>query len=134
SLASPPSGGAFVGRFCSACSPATMRGAERLPRHTESRTPPTPQRRRRPDDGKRDDSQFSCCEGEPLAHDHWITWSARPSTDGGIVGPRAFASLRFMTNSNLVGRSTGRSAGLAPLRILSTEGAGPRNWGEKFTP
>jgi hypothetical protein len=28
--------------------------------------------------------------------------------------------LRLMTSSNLVGCSTGRSAGLAPLRILST--------------
>jgi hypothetical protein len=28
--------------------------------------------------------------------------------------------LRLMTRSNLVGCSTGRSAGLAPLRILST--------------
>src|SRR6267378_7839123 len=49
-----------------------------------------------------------------------ITWSARPRTDGGIVRPSAFAVLRLMTNSNLVGCSTGRSAGLAPFRIRST--------------
>ena len=49
-----------------------------------------------------------------------ITWSARASTDGGIVRPRALAVLRLMTSSNFVGCSTGRSAGLAPLRILST--------------
>src|SRR2546422_6363529 len=49
-----------------------------------------------------------------------MTWSARPSTEGGIVSPSAFAVFRLMTNSNLVGCSTGRSAGLAPLRILST--------------
>ena len=50
---------------------------------------------------------------------YWITWSARTSTDCGIVRPRAFAVLRLMTSSNFVGCSTGRSAGLAPLRILS---------------
>ncbi len=51
---------------------------------------------------------------------HRITSSARISTDWGIVRPRALAVFRLMTNSNLVGCSTGRSAGLAPLRILST--------------
>jgi hypothetical protein len=49
-----------------------------------------------------------------------ITSSARPSSDGGIVSPRALAVLRLMTRSNFVGCSTGRSRGLAPLRILST--------------
>jgi hypothetical protein len=37
-----------------------------------------------------------------------------------MVRPRASAVLRLMTNSNFVGYSTGRSAGLAPFRILST--------------
>ena len=50
---------------------------------------------------------------------YWITSSARPSSDGGIVRLSALAVLRLMTRSNLVGCSTGRSAGLAPLRILS---------------
>src|SRR5262249_6282796 len=49
-----------------------------------------------------------------------ITWSARCSRDCGIVRPRALAVLRLMTSSNFVGCSTGRSAGLAPFRILST--------------
>src|SRR5262245_27732593 len=49
---------------------------------------------------------------------HWITSSARASTDRGIVKPSALAVLRLMTSSNLVGCSVGRSAGLAPLRIL----------------
>ena len=52
--------------------------------------------------------------------DHWITWSARASTDCGIVRPRALAALRLMTSSNFVGCSIGRSPGFAPLRILST--------------
>ncbi len=37
-----------------------------------------------------------------------------------LIVRRAFAVLRLMTSSNFVGCSTGRSAGLAPLRILST--------------
>src|SRR6266700_4835957 len=52
-----------------------------------------------------------------------ITSSARVRRLGGISRPSAFAVLRLMTNSNLVGNSTGRSAGFAPLRILSTRAA-----------
>ena len=37
----------------------------------------------------------------------------------GTVNPSAFAVLRFRTSFNLVGCSTGRSAGFAPLSILS---------------
>lgn len=51
---------------------------------------------------------------------YWITSSARASTAGGIVRPSALAVLRLITNSNFVGCSMGRSAGFAPLRILST--------------
>ena len=36
-----------------------------------------------------------------------ITLSARASTSGGIVRPICFAVLRLITNSNLVGCSTG---------------------------
>ena len=49
---------------------------------------------------------------------HSMTSSARASSAGGIARPSAFAVLRLITNSNLVGCSTGRSAGLAPLRIF----------------
>ncbi len=38
----------------------------------------------------------------------------------GIVRPRASAVLRLMTKSNAVGRSMGKSAGIAPFKILST--------------
>ena len=55
-----------------------------------------------------------------LAPSHLITLSALASTFGGIVRPICLAVFRLMMNSNLVGCSTGRSAGLAPLRILST--------------
>src|SRR5262249_36864025 len=57
---------------------------------------------------------------EAAAVHHSSTWSARASSEGGIVRPSALAVLRLMTRSNFVGCSTGRSAGLAPLRILST--------------
>ena len=53
-------------------------------------------------------------------YDYRITSSARSSNDWGIVSPRALATFMLMTNSNLVGCWIGRSAGLAPLRILST--------------
>ena len=49
-----------------------------------------------------------------------ITSSARASSVGGTVRPSALAVLRLRTSSNLTGRSTGKSAGLSPLRILST--------------
>src|SRR6516162_661311 len=52
-----------------------------------------------------------------------ITLSARSKKDSGIVSPIAFADLRLITSSNLVGCSTGRSAGLAPLKILSKKAA-----------
>jgi hypothetical protein len=49
-----------------------------------------------------------------------IISSAVESSDGGIVTPSAFAVLRLMTNSNLVGCCTGRSEGFSPLRIRPT--------------
>jgi hypothetical protein len=64
---------------------------------------------------------------EELASLHSITWSARKRMDCGIERPRAFAVLRLITSSNLVGCSTGRSPGFAPLRILSMYLAARRN-------
>ena len=49
-----------------------------------------------------------------------ITSSASTSKLCGIVRPSALAVLRLMTNSNLVGCMTGRSAGLMPLRTFPT--------------
>src|SRR5262249_32403988 len=49
-----------------------------------------------------------------------ITSSARSSNVSGIVRPSAFAVVRLTTRSNLVGCSTGMSAGFVPRRILST--------------
>src|SRR4051812_31128839 len=52
-----------------------------------------------------------------------ISSSARASNLRGRVRPSAFAVLTLMTSSNVIGRSTGRSAGFAPRRILSTKSA-----------
>ena len=49
-----------------------------------------------------------------------ISLLARASTSGGIVRPIRFAVLRLMINSNFVACCTGKSAGLAPFKILST--------------
>src|SRR6266446_6622179 len=57
---------------------------------------------------------------DELAPFHSITSSARVSSVGGTSRPSALAVLRLMTISNFVGRSTGKSAGFAPFRILST--------------
>src|SRR5206468_10963868 len=65
---------------------------------------------------------------------HWITSSARSSSDCGIVRPSVFAVLRLMMSSNFVGCSMGRSPGFAPLRILSTYTAAWRNISGEFTP
>ena len=63
-----------------------------------------------------------CCRAtdyrDELAPPHSITSSAMESTLSGMVRPSALAVVRLMTNSNLVVCSTGRSAGLAPFRIL----------------
>src|SRR5215471_6341439 len=56
-------------------------------------------------------------QSDELAALHSITSSAMASTPGGISRPSAFAVLRLMISSNLVGAITGRSAGFSPLRI-----------------
>jgi hypothetical protein len=47
-----------------------------------------------------------------------ITSSARARIEDGTIRPSALAVLRLTTSSKVVGCSTGRSAGLAPLRIF----------------
>src|SRR5262249_41202154 len=58
---------------------------------------------------------------------HSMTSSAATSRPGGTVKPSAFAVFKLMTVSNLVGACTGRSAGLSPRKIRSTEEAASRN-------
>src|SRR5262249_21324535 len=59
-------------------------------------------------------------------HVYWITLSACNRSAGGMAKPNALAVWRLMTNSNFVGRSTGRSAGFAPWKILATNIAARR--------
>src|ERR1700730_16182064 len=56
--------------------------------------------------------------GDDAAHS--MTSWARSRIAGGIVRPSAAAVFRLITSSYLDACSTGRSAGFAPLRILST--------------
>src|SRR5262249_40597623 len=55
---------------------------------------------------------------DELAAPHSITLSARSTRPAGTSGPSAFAVWRLMTNSNLVGCSTGTSLGLVPRKTL----------------
>src|SRR5262249_42005275 len=63
---------------------------------------------------------------DEIAPFHSITSSVRASSDGGISRPSAFAVLRLITSSYLVGACTGRSAGFSPLRMRSTYPAARR--------
>src|SRR5262249_59653542 len=54
---------------------------------------------------------------DELAALHSITSSASNCIVLGTVSPSAFAVLRLITSSNLVGCTTGKSAGVAPLRV-----------------
>ena len=79
------------------------------------------------------DVRFTPESGHPVAHlgcplwansghcdIHSISASARCCMPKGTSRPSDFAVLRLMIRSNLVGACTGRSAGLAPLRMRST--------------
>src|SRR5215510_7601226 len=74
---------------------------------------------------RRGEQRGSTSDERP-AVDHSITRSARCSSGGEMVRRRALTVLRLTTSSNFVGRSMGRSPGLAPLRILSTKTAARR--------
>src|SRR6516225_4992526 len=62
------------------------------------------------------------------------TVSARSGNDSGIVKPSALAVLRLTTSLNVVGCSTGISAGLVPRRILSSNSAARWNRAGTFSP
>src|SRR5262245_43120902 len=81
--------------------------------------PDRPRRERfLPANGSGQNHRRTAEQRDELATLHSITSSASASSVGGISTPSAFAVLRLITNSNLVGCRTGRSAGLAPLRTL----------------
>jgi hypothetical protein len=52
--------------------------------------------------------------------DHSISSSARMRRDSGTSSFSSFATFKLTMSSNLAGSSTGRSAGLVPLRTRST--------------
>src|SRR5262249_20031243 len=66
---------------------------------------------------------LSFAPGGPSWQAYWITLSAWKRMVGGMVRPRSCGVFRLIPSSNFVGRSMGRSAGLVPLRILSTKTA-----------
>src|SRR5262249_41153283 len=70
--------------------------------------------------GERPRGRCAAEQRDELAAHHSITSSARASSVGGTVRPSAFAVLRLITSSYLVGACTGRSAGFSPLRMRST--------------
>ena len=72
--------------------------------------------------------------GGDIPDTHSITSSARNRIDVGMSMPMARAVLRLTIVVNFVARSTGRSAGFAPLRILSTKTAARRSISGKFIP
>jgi len=63
-----------------------------------------------------------------------ITSSARTKNDSGRFNPINFAVLRLTVRKNRVGCSIGKSAGLAPLKILSTRTADRRRKSLIFWP
>src|SRR5262249_374690 len=71
------------------------------------------------DDGEPPRAERGTKQSQQVAPLHRIASSDGTSSAGGIVRPRAFAVLRLMARSNFTGCSIGKSAGLAPLRILS---------------
>src|SRR5262249_44210321 len=64
-------------------------------------------------------SRCAAEQGDELAALHSITSSARAISVGGSSRPSALAVRRLTRSSSLVGCSTGRSPGEAPLKILS---------------
>src|SRR5437016_6226702 len=71
-------------------------------------------RRERPDGNSTADERYE------LAPSHSITSSASASSFAGTSRPSALAATTLMTSSYLVGISTGKSLGFAPLRIRPT--------------
>src|SRR5262245_48526797 len=73
-------------------------------------------------------------ERDEIAPPHSITSSARASSVGGTSRPSAFAAVRLINSRSFVGNSIGRSPGLAPFIILSTNAAVRRQLSRTSTP
>jgi len=68
------------------------------------------------------------------AKSYLMTFSARLIVSGGMITPICSAVFKLTQRSNLVGCTSVRSPGLAPLRILSTYSAARRDRSGRFTP
>src|SRR5260221_13062118 len=71
---------------------------------------------------------------DELAASHSRTSSARSRIDVGTDTPIALAVFKLSANSKLVGCSTGRSDGFAPLRSLATDDPARRKIGTASMP
>ena len=78
--------------------------------------------------------ELAAKQRDEVAASHSITSSARSRMDVGTSSPSALAVLRLTIVSNFVARSTGRSLGFTPFRILSTNVAARRNMSGKLIP
>ena len=67
------------------------------------------------------------CVADAISATYCMTSSALDSNGCGMVRPIDLAALRLITKANFVGCSTGRSAGLTPFKILSTNTAARRH-------
>src|SRR3990172_11903441 len=65
--------------------------------------------------------EFSENNPKSKIQNYLMTLSAFISVHCGIVRPICLAVFKLITNSNFIGCSTGKSAGLVPFRILSTK-------------
>src|SRR5436190_22311005 len=83
-------------------------------------------------------SERPCCRATEQRYEfpplHSMTSSASASSLSGTSRAIAFAALRLITSSNLVGCSTGSSVGGLPLRIISTYSAARRYICRRLTP
>ena len=74
----------------------------------------------RVDSSSTDDPRLrAALPGSDISQRHSINSLARSRNVSGIVSPSALAVVRLIMRSNLVGCSTGMSAGFAPRKILS---------------
>src|SRR5262249_8287982 len=86
------------------------------------------------DPSHRRKNRLDCRLMQCRTHSHSIISSARSRMDVGTDTPIALAVFRLRGNSKLVGCSTGKSDGFAPLRILATNDAARRNIGTVSIP
>src|SRR5262249_53272551 len=110
--------------------PLPLARTRALPQKADSRQLARPLRPRR----QRPRRRRAAEQRDELAPLHSITSSAVASSEVGTSMPSALAVVRLTTRSNLVGCSTGRSAGFTPRKILSTRSPARRNKSGKFGP